>query len=336
MCVDMDLYGNKPSAFSNNVNNRPYRVLVVDDSPIDLHLIINGLSDHFSVSFASSAHEALCLVTQLPQPDLILLDIIMPEMDGYQVCQRLKAEESTSGIPVIFLSSRDGPLDKTKGFNAGGVDYVTKPIQLEELEARIQTHIRLKEQSQYLEAMAFFDPLTQVANRRKYNEVLQREWARCIRYHHQMSMILVDIDYFKEYNEAYGHAQGDNCLISVCRLLEGVSCRPADIFARIGGEEFVLLLPDCNAIGAVQKAEQMLKIIRDAKINHKLSPSNAYLSISLGVATVYPSRGHSALSLFQAADDAMFTAKRDGRNRYCIAELDTIPGIAGENARQQH
>jgi CheY-like chemotaxis protein len=109
----MDLYGNKLCAFSNNVNNRTYRVLVVDDSPIDLHLIINGLSGHFSVIFASSAHEALCLVKQLPQPDLILLDIIMPEMDGYQVCQRLKAEESTSGIPVIFLSSLDSTLDKT-------------------------------------------------------------------------------------------------------------------------------------------------------------------------------------------------------------------------------
>ena len=149
-------------------------------------------------------------------------------------------------------------------------------------------------------------------------------------------MILVDIDYFKEYNEAYGHAEGDNCLINVARLLEGVSNRTADIFARIGGEEFVLLLPDCNAFGALQKAEQMLKIIRDAKINHKLSPSNPYLSISIGIATVYPSRGHSPLSLFQAADDAMYSAKRDGRNRCCMVELDTIPGVAGENARQQH
>ena len=332
----MDFSGNQPRSFLNKLDNPSYRVLVVDDNPTDLHVVMNGLSESFTISFASSAQEALCLVTQHPQPDLILLDIVMPEMDGYQICQRLKAEESTAGIPVIFLSSRDSAHDKTKGFKAGGVDYVTKPMQLEELEARIHTHIRLKEQSQYLETMAFFDPLTRVANRRKYNEVLQREWARCIRYHQQISMILIDIDKFKEYNDSYGHSEGDNCLITVCRLLEGVSNRPADIFARIGGEEFVLLLPDCNAAGAVQKAEEMLKIIRDAKIQHEFSPNHSHLTISLGIATVFPSQSHSALSLFQAADDAMFSAKRDGRDRYCIAELDSIPSVAGEQARQHH
>jgi diguanylate cyclase (GGDEF)-like protein len=265
-----------------------------------------------------------------------LLDIVMPEMDGYQLCQRLKADETTSSIPVIFLSSRDATIDKTKGFNAGAVDYVTKPMQIEELEARIQTHIRLKEQSQYLESMAFFDPLTRVANRRKYNEVLQREWTRCIRYHHQMSMILIDIDYFKEYNEAYGHAEGDNCLIAVARALENLSNRPADIFARVGGEEFVLLLPDCNTTGAVQKAEAILEAVRLEKIEHKLSPLNKPLSVSLGVATMYPSQGHSALALFQAADDAMFTAKRNGRDQLHIAQLENIPGLSGEKARQAH
>lgn len=223
---------------------------------MDLHFLLNRLSDNFVVSFASSAKEALSLVNQFPQPDLMLLDVVMPEIDGYEMCAMLKNDVNTRNIPVIFVTGMQDTSDKTKGFNAGAVDYITKPLEIAELEARVQTHIRLKEQSQYLESMAYFDPLTQVPNRRKYNEVLQREWARCIRYHHQMSMIIIDIDFFKLYNDHYGHAEGDNCLIAVSRLLEDQVGRPTDLFARIGGEEFVMLLPDCNAAGAMKKQKK--------------------------------------------------------------------------------
>lgn len=332
----MDIFSARPASFKDSSAGRPYHILVVDDSPLDLHFLLNGLSDNFVVTFASSAQETLCLVNQFPQPDIILLDVVMPEMDGFEICTRLKNDENTQDIPVIFVSGLDATVDKTKGFNAGAVDYITKPLELEELEARIQTHIRLKEQSQYLESMAYFDPLTRVANRRKYNEVLQREWARCIRYHHQMSMVIIDIDFFKEYNDTYGHSEGDNCLISVARLLEVTVGRPTDIFARIGGEEFVLLLPDCNAVGAVQKAEKILEILANAQIPHENSHIENHLTVSLGVATMHPSHGHSALSLFQAADDALFSAKRDGRNQFAIAEIEGNLGITGEQARQHH
>lgn len=332
----MDIFSSEPKAFGAGPDSRPYRILVVDDSPMDLHFILNGLSDNFSVSFASSAQEALCLANQFPQPDLILLDVVMPEIDGYSMCSMLKHDVNTQNIPVIFVTSLQDTTDKTRGFNAGAVDYITKPLELAELEARVQTHIRLKEQSQYLESMAYFDPLTRVPNRRKYNEVLQREWARCIRYHHQMSMIIADIDFFKQFNETYGHAEGDNCLIAVARLLEHQGGRPTDLFARIGGEEFVMLLPDCNAAGAVKKAEKMQAVINNAEIPHGGVDGHPFVSVSLGVASTFPSHGQGALSLFQAADDALFAAKRDGRNCIAIAKTDSIPGMRGQAARQHH
>ena len=332
----MDIFSGEQKPLGSEQAARPYRILVVDDSPMDLQFLLNGLSDNFVVSFASSAKEALSLANQFPQPDLMLLDVVMPEIDGYEMCAMLKNDVNTRNIPVIFVTGMQDTSDKTKGFNAGAVDYITKPIEIAELEARVQTHIRLKEQSQYLESMAYFDPLTQVPNRRKYNEVLQREWARCIRYHHQMSMIIIDIDFFKQYNEHYGHAEGDNCLIAVSRLLENQGGRPTDLFARIGGEEFVMLLPDCNAAGAMKKAEKMQSAVNHAQIHHAGVQDEQYVSVSMGVASTFPSHGQGALSLFQAADDALFAAKRDGRNCISIGKSDTTPGIHGEEARQHH
>lgn len=332
----MDIFTGEPESFGSEKATRAYRILVVDDSPIDLHFLLNGLSDNFVVSFASSADEALCLANQFPQPDLILLDVLMPEIDGYEMCTMLKNDINTNNIPVIFVTSMQDTKDKQKGFNAGAVDYITKPLELPELEARVQTHIRLKEQSKYLKSMAYFDPLTRVPNRRKYNEVLQREWARCIRYHHQMSMIIVDIDFFKQYNEHYGHAEGDNCLIAVCRLLENQGGRPTDLFARIGGEEFVMLLPDCNAAGAMKKAEKMQEVLNAAQIPHAGLQDRKFVSVSMGVASTFPSHGQGALSLFQAADDALFSAKRDGRNCISISKTDAAPGMRGEAARRHH
>ena len=332
----MDIFSSEPKPYSHDIPSRPYRLLVVDDSPADLHFLLNGLSDNYIVSFASSAQEAISLANQFPQPDLVLLDVVMPEVSGFEMCSMLKNDMNTKNIPIIFVTSQQDTTDKTKGFNAGAVDYITKPLELAELEARVQTHIRLKEQSNYLESMAYFDPLTRVPNRRKYNEVLLREWTRCIRYHHQMSMIIIDIDFFKQYNEYYGHAEGDNCLISVARLLEHQGGRPTDLFARIGGEEFVMILPDCNAAGAVKKAESMLAVVNEANIPHKGIEHTPNLTVSMGVASTFPSHGQGALSLFQAADDALFAAKRDGRNQISIAKSDNIPGVRGEAARQHH
>ena len=332
----MDIFSGEPKLFGSEQAARPYRILVVDDSPMDLHFLLNGLSDNFVVSFASSAKEALALANQFPQPYLMLLDVIMPEIDGYEMCAMLKNDINTRSIPVIFVTGMQDTSDKTRGFNAGAVDYITKPLEIAELEARVQTHIRLKEQSQYLESMAYFDPLTRVPNRRKYNEVLQREWSRCIRYHHQMSMIIIDIDFFKQYNEHHGHAEGDNCLIAVSRLLEHEGGRPTDLFARIGGEEFVMLLPDCNAAGAMKKAEKMQAVINEAQVPHEGLKEGKCVSVSMGVASTFPSHGQGALSLFQAADNALFAAKRDGRNCITISKTDTILEMRGEEARQHH
>lgn len=328
----MDILSRQPQPFNTAPESRLYRILVVDDSPVDLQFILNGLSDHYAVSFATSAKEAICLAHQFPQPDLILLDVVMPETDGYTTCSKLKNDVNTQNIPVIFVTNLQDTTDKTKGFNAGAVDYITKPLHLAELNARIQTHIRLKEQSQYFEFIANFDALTHVPNRRKYNETLHREWARCIRYEQPISIIIIDIDFFKQFNERHGHSEGDNCLIKVAQLLEKQGNRPTDLFARVGGEEFVMLLPDCDIKGAVIKAEKMQAVINNAEIPHGGVVGYTFLSVSLGVASISPNQSQDAISLFQQADDALFKAKRNGRNRIAIAQTNNIADISRHSA----
>ncbi len=297
------------------------RLLIVDDDPTQLRFYLQGLNDIYHCQFATSASEAITYARQFPQPDLIILDVVMPNVDGFEICQMLKEDQLTAHIPVIFVSVQDDVESKLKGFEQGCVDYISKPVLLPEMEARVSTHIKLKQQTVLLESLAYTDPLTQVSNRRKYNESLQREWARSIRYSQPIGMLLMDIDYFKQFNDFYGHGVGDDCLIKISAHLKDLVNRPGDLFARIGGEEFIILLTDCDIDGALSKANEVLRTVSMLNIANQGAPSIDRVTMSIGVAVTVPQHHDEPLALFQAADEALYEAKHSGRNKYSVSKM---------------
>ncbi|HAX78688.1 MAG TPA: diguanylate cyclase [Cyanobacteria bacterium UBA11372] len=473
-------------------------ILVIDDSPTNLSLLTQMLSEQgYNVRVAPNGKLALQSALTNP-PDLILLDIMMPSMDGYEICEELKADERTRDIPVIFLSGLNEAVDKVQAFAVGGVDYVTKPFEPLEILARIENQLRLrslqlqlqeqnaqlqllltttqaiskaanvdsalkvilekicqtigwnfgeawlpnphlkalvcsrgwyasdssllpfrqhsqgltfppnvglpgrvwlskkpawiedisqtnercfrrlkiaaavgiksalgvpiivgdrvsavlvflhknqiapderlielvnavatqlgaliqrkkaetalKKANQELERLAALDGLTSVANRRQFDKILQQEWYRLKREQLPLSLIMCDVDYFKRYNDRYGHLEGDNCLKQVASAIASASRRPADLVARYGGEEFAVILPNTSAEGALKVAELIRKQVQQLKIPHVLSGASQYVSLSLGVSTIVPNADSSPLELIEIADLALYAAKQQGRN----------------------
>jgi len=295
--------------------DRP-RILVVDDQPTNIQTLYQILKPEYDVSMATDGAQAIGLC-QRRQPDLVLLDVVMPGLDGFEVCKRLKSDPATRDVPVIFVTARDGVEDETLGLAVGAVDFITKPVNPPVVLARVRTHIELKRQTDTLRAMAFNDGLTGVANRRWFDERLQVEWLRCRRNRMPLSLILIDLDHFKNYNDRYGHQAGDDCLRLVAASMKERLGRPADLLARYGGEEFVCLLPETPIDGARAKAEDLASGVLSLNIANADSPTAQVVTISCGVASVLPNADGSAADLLQRADEMLYAAKHAGRNRIC-------------------
>lgn len=310
-------------------------ILIVDDQPDNLRLLSTILVEQgYRVRKAIDGEMALTAATTV-LPDLILLDIMMPGMDGYQVCQRFKEMENTSEIPIIFMSALDNVWDKVKAFNAGGVDYVVKPYQLEEVVVRVETQLKLvrmqqqlKEQNillqklnQELQRLNAIDSLTEIANRRRFDEYLAQEWNRLRREQAPLALILADIDYFKLYNDKYGHQAGDLCLSRVARGISSTIQRPADLAARYGGEEFAIILPNTEPDGARKIAEAIKSSIFRLQIPHERSQVSNYVTMSLGISSFIPDERLSPQTLVTYADIALYRAKQAGRDRVCLYEI---------------
>ncbi len=289
-------------------------VLIVDDEPLNIEIAAAALESDYEIIFATSGHAALEQAA-VEKPDLILLDVMMPDVDGYEICRRLKADSVTRDIPVIFITARSDDSDETKGLDLGAVDYITKPIRPPIVKARVRNHVALKQYRDALARMAKVDGLTGVWNRRAFDEYLDQEWKRAQRSGEPLSLILIDVDHFKKFNDGYGHAAGDDCLRQVAHALKGQIKRPADIVARYGGEEFVCVLPETSAEGAVLLAERMRDAVAALGIPHAHSPTAAIVSISGGVATTRPSAQASIRDLIERADALLYQAKQAGRNR---------------------
>ena len=325
-------------------------ILVIDDKPENLRLLSIMLDRQgYEVRKAINGKLGLRAAQTVP-PDIILLDINMPEMDGYQVCQELKANEMTCKIPVIFISAVDEVLDKVKAFKVGGSDYITKPFQIEEVSVRIENQlsirrlqIRLEKQTQELEAknlqlqkqihyrsiaenemlvlnqrlqiLANIDSLTQIPNRHRFKEFFNREWRRMSREQSPLAVILCDIDYFKKYNDSYGHQAGDDCLQKVAQAIASVVQRPADLVARYGGEEFVIILPNTEGLNALKLAEAIRQNVEQLQLEHSQSNISNFVTLSLGVAYVTPNEDNSQELLLASADKALYRAKQQGRNQ---------------------
>jgi diguanylate cyclase (GGDEF)-like protein len=285
----------------------------VEDDDAIRALIAGVLGPEFDLQVAADAETALVIAAKNP-PDLILLDVGLPDMDGFEACRRFKAHPALSEIPVIFLTSRSSSMDEVDGLEAGGIDYITKPINPPILRARIRNHLELKRNRDALERLARVDGLTGVANRRTFDDLLLREWRRQARTGQPLSVIMIDVDHFKQYNDTYGHGAGDGCLKKVTQAAQDALQRPADIIARYGGEEFVALLPDTALEGALSVAEGIRAAIIALQIAHTGSKAAPHVTVSLGVACMVPQPDKEPAVLLEAADARLYAAKSGGRN----------------------
>ncbi|MDH5473510.1 MAG: diguanylate cyclase [Gammaproteobacteria bacterium] len=304
------------------------KILVVDDNNTD-RLVMNTylLRMGYEVVLGGNGLQAVELYKE-NQPDLVVMDVNMPEMNGYDAAQKIR-QISDEWIPIIFLSARIGSEDIVKGIEAGGDDYLVKPIDHQVLEAKMKAMQRIAEMRHKLVEMAFelkqanaelkqlvnIDGLTGLFNRRYLDDFLVREVARSKRYQQSLTVILCDIDYFKVFNDTYGHLEGDDCLRGVSAILKNSCRRPTDLVARYGGEEFAIILSDMDSEAAVIMAETIREAIEAEQIPHKKSLVSQVVTMSLGVCSLIPEHGDTPETFLQKADVALYQAKQAGRNQ---------------------
>jgi diguanylate cyclase (GGDEF)-like protein len=296
------------------MEDKRHTVLIVDDMAANIEVLDSVLADEYEILFATNGADALEIAAD-QSPDLILLDVLMPDMDGYEVCARLKADPRTDDIPIIFITAMNEEVEESKGLNAGGIDYITKPIRPSIVRARVRNHLELKRYRDHLKELSALDGLTGIANRRKFDEWLDYEWRRARRSQLPISLVMMDIDYFKSYNDHYGHIAGDECLKRVAGILRETARRSADLPARYGGEEFALLLPETDGPGALRVAERLQERMRSASIAHEFSAAAPHVTLSIGIGSTVPSDSQSSSQLVETADKCLYRAKRNGRNR---------------------
>lgn len=305
-----------PKVTFEGIHGAP-EILIVDDQTSNIKLLAAILGDDYRIRIATSGADALKIAESEPQPDLILLDIVMPEMDGYEVCRRLKDNPATQNIPVIFITALSSEADEERGLNLGAIDYIAKPLSAPIVRARVRNHAILKRKADLLESLAHVDSLTNIANRRRFDYNLQLEWRRCQRAGVPLALLLIDVDAFKAYNDHYGHGKGDICLTAIASTLAGGLLRPADSVARYGGEEFAVLLPETDRATAALLGERLRERIAAKQIPHAPEQLNAAVTISIGCAAMLPSESHSPEELIDTADRNLYAAKKAGRNRVC-------------------
>ncbi|MGB3724624.1 MAG: diguanylate cyclase [Glaciecola sp.] len=297
------------------------KILVIDDERINIQLLFEGLSDEYSILAASNGVDGLKIARE-QSPDLILLDIMLGDVHGHEVCKSLKADPRTQRIPVIFVTAQDTAEDELAGLELGAVDYFKKPFSIPLVRVRVRKQIELKQKTDLLEHLSLIDGLTGVANRRQFDDKLTSSISYTERNHRGLTLLMVDIDYFKQYNDMYGHVKGDMALKTVAKLLSKGASRPLDFVARYGGEEFAILLLDSTLDEGLLVAEKLRCAMENANIPHDGS-DYSHLTISIGVSYVDAEHtGQLTPSYFiEDADQCLYIAKRDGRNRVVASHL---------------
>jgi diguanylate cyclase (GGDEF)-like protein len=289
-------------------------VLIVDDEVSNIEIMNAVLEDDYEVCFATGGEQALGMLRDV-MPDLILLDVLMPGLDGFEVCRRIKQEALLVDIPVIFTTGLGDTEDEMRGLALGAIDYVTKPIQPAVLRARVNNHVELKQLRDRLAELAVTDALTGLSNRRHLERTLEREIARLARKGEWLTVFMIDIDFFKQFNDTYGHLAGDRAITMVAAALMRAVKRSSDMCARYGGEEFACLLPGTSPVDALTVAEEIRLQVQSLNIPHAQSLVSPFITISMGVASGRCMPGADGALWVAEADRQLYRSKHDGRNR---------------------
>lgn len=322
-----------------------YDILVIDDDAGAIQLMGQILRDLGGLRFATNGDDAVRLARASP-PDLVLLDAEMPGMSGFKVFDALRALPDLADVPIIFVTSHSEPAFEVGILDMGAADFIAKPITPALVRARVKAHLRGKNASDAMRRIASTDGLTGIANRRHFDENLQREWLRSRRHGNSLCLLLIDVDHFKLYNDRYGHPKGDACLQEVVGALKAGVRRTADLVARCGGEEFGVLLPETAQLGAESVAQRIIRAVAACRIRHEASPNAQHVSVSIGIGCFDEvdlaassatgilqqrddlHRRYSATDLLLAADRALYIAKRSGRAQakpFHVTELESPP-----------
>ncbi len=319
-----------------DVAHAKMKVLVVEDSPTTINAICAQLKRLKMSPIAASNGLTGLELYSAQKPDLVLLDIILPDIDGFEVAERIRAKEKNGEwTPIVFLTSRTADEDLQRGIAAGGDDYLVKPVSEVVLGAKLRAMQRILQMreslvmltrkldaaNRELRRLSSIDGLTGIANRRQFDETFLREWRRGTRSNRPVSLVLCDVDFFKQFNDVYGHQAGDECLKEVAQALQIAAGRPGDWVMRYGGEEFAVILPETDAIGAAALAERMCEAVEGLGIPHVGSEVAGAVTISAGVASMIPRGSDKQGELVQWADAALYEAKRQGRNRVVTYRL---------------
>ena len=283
-------------------------ILIIDDTPSNIDILLEFLDEKFTIFASTNGRDGLEILEN-EEIDLVLLDIMMPEMDGFQVAQKIR--EKNDRVPIIFITAKTGDTDIEKAYSVGGNDYITKPFREKEVLARITLHLKLREYEKELEKLAFYDSLTKLYNRRYFDEIIPKLLKIAKRNHKIISIIMLDIDFFKKVNDNYGHLTGDKILQFLSSKLLSLT-RESDIVIRFGGEEFIILLPNTEIAGAKKLAEKIRKEIE----NSVVTTENIKFTISLGVTEIQ--MGEKTNKFLKRVDDSLYEAKNSGRNKVCI------------------
>lgn len=297
------------------------RLLVVDDQPVNLQALYRVFGSDHQVFSATRAEQALAIAQQ-ERPDLVLLDLELGASSGLDLCRQLKQLPATAEVPVIFVTAHGSQEAEVAGLQAGAVDFIHKPIHPVIVRARVNTHLQLKRQADLLRELAFRDGLTGLANRRAFDERLALELRHALRSQQALSLLLIDVDFFKRYNDHYGHQAGDAALRAVAGVLSDNMLRPVDMAARYGGEEFACLLPETPLEGALSVAERLRADLQTLQLPHAASEVAPHLTLSVGAVSTPGRPGVPPQRLLQAADQQLYQAKRAGRHRACGGELE--------------